>query len=68
MLKHNLNRHHPDFKEFAKIITPNAVAIIAASLLGKVNCTDKEAEQAIQDAINLLIIAKGAVDKELGNK
>jgi hypothetical protein len=68
MLKHHLNPHHSDFKKFAKIITPKAVATVAASLLGKVNCADTEAEQAIQDAINLLIMATGAVDKELGIK
>jgi hypothetical protein len=42
MLKRNLNRHHPDFKEFKKIIIPETVAIIAASLLepDKANLTD----------------------------
>jgi len=68
MLKRNLNRHHPDFKEFNKIIIPETVAIIAASLLGKVNFTDQEAQEAMQQALNLLIATKDTVDKELGNK
>ena len=42
MLTRHLNSYHPDFKQFAKIVTPDAVAIIAASLIGKVNCSDSE--------------------------
>jgi hypothetical protein len=68
MLKRNLNRHHADFKKFKKIITPETIAIIAASFLGKVNFTDQEAQEAIQQALNLLIVTKDAVDKELRNK
>ena len=44
------------------------MAIIAASLLGKINFTDQEAQEAMQQALNLLIATKDTVDKELGNK
>jgi hypothetical protein len=65
MLERHLNQYHPEFKSFAKIMTPSTVATMAASLLGKVDFTEAEAMKAIDESINLLIAADHVVRLKL---